>query len=87
MITALLTVGFVCGTGQRHDGALWGFLLFLVIIAGLAFASKGLEALFTPQPPKPGHCPHCQYDLAGLAASVRCPECGVVRDEADCRSN
>lgn len=27
---------------------------------------------------KPGHCPRCGYDRAGLAAGAKCPECGTV---------
>ena len=26
--------------------------------------------------PRPGSCPKCDYDLAGLAAGAACPECG-----------
>jgi len=29
--------------------------------------------------PRPGHCPHCDYDLTGNV-SGRCPECGTPRD-------
>lgn len=25
-----------------------------------------------------GHCPQCGYDRAGLAAEIKCPECGTV---------
>jgi hypothetical protein len=28
--------------------------------------------------PRPGHCPECGYDLAGLATGGVCPECGQI---------
>ena len=27
-----------------------------------------------------GLCPHCTYDLRGMAADTQCPECGRMRD-------
>jgi hypothetical protein len=28
------------------------------------------------EPPRPGRCPGCRYDLRGNADPARCPECG-----------
>ncbi len=68
----------------------WGFVLALAfldladryppawiaaaVIAGLPVVAVVVIAV-AHRTPRPGHCRHCDYDLAGLASGV-CPECG-----------
>ena len=69
----------------------WGFVLLLAfleladsyplawiaaaVIAGLPVVAVLVIAL-RHRKPRPGHCRHCGYNLAGLVSGV-CPECGT----------
>jgi hypothetical protein len=57
-----LPVGFAVDTA--FYGAIWW-----LIVAG-PFMLRRLLRL------RRNHCPHCNYDLSGLAGGVKCPECG-----------
>lgn len=37
---------------------------------------RGAIGMRSYRVPHPGMCPHCGYDLAGLAPGTNCPECG-----------
>lgn len=61
----------------------------LVVVAGVALgvpaAFRWLCAVVADstaklihRPVDPMACPHCRYDLTGLPAGSRCPECGSV---------
>ena len=42
----------------------------------LAIFVPSLIGWVRSRPPRPGHCPHCTYDLTGNESGV-CPECGT----------
>lgn len=50
----------------------WIFTLSLAVTSALALT----PILRACRKPKPGHCPHCNYDLR--ATPTRCPECGAT---------
>ena len=61
----------------------------LVVVAGVALGVPaafrwlcaqvaGVLAELSHRPIDPMVCPHCRYDLTGLPAGSRCPECGFV---------
>jgi len=60
----------------------WFFLEFRGVLIILAFLFATATAvvlalrLRAAKPPTPHECPGCGYDLQGLPASTRCPECG-----------
>jgi hypothetical protein len=60
-------------------GHLWAFGFPLWFPAAVFAAPPGLWLLRRiHRRPRPGHCPHCGYDLRGNVSGV-CPECGEVK--------
>jgi hypothetical protein len=59
------------------DSAIAGCFLFGVVglfgLLGMAFVIDGLWKRYTI---REGVCPNCRYDLTGIIARRRCPECG-----------
>ncbi len=62
------------------------FRLLVQLGLGFYFLFGGkwvIRVLFRGLGGKAGYCPHCDYDVRGLAAN-RCPECGKrIRPEAE----
>lgn len=54
--------------------ALFVDLVFYAFCWGVLFQSMILIRRW--RTPVPGHCPRCNYDLAGIPAPAICPECG-----------
>lgn len=57
----------------RWPGLLLDTLFFAVAWAVLFYLIARFRRWRTPLP---GHCPRCNYDLAGIPAPAVCPECG-----------
>jgi len=63
--------------GETVSWGSWSRTLWIPIwqpFGGFLIAVMMLR-LLTRQPPLPGHCPRCRYDLTDNTSSV-CPECG-----------
>lgn len=60
---------------------MFALVLFFTLAgyAGLLYAFAEIALL--PGGSQPGLCRGCGYELAGLPAGVRCPECGVERPD------
>ena len=56
----------------------WLFVLIAAIPTGFAWRCD-IITFIARRKPKQNACPHCRFDLAGLAPDVRCPECGNLR--------
>lgn len=54
-------------------GALGDVVVFAAFWSVVLWSGSALRRLIRS---KPGHCPRCNYDLSGLAAGTKCPECG-----------
>lgn len=72
------------GPVQHNDATItinlpWFILLTLVSLPWLLHLPFAARRWYRRLQPKPGHCPKCNYDLAGLASSAMCPECGASR--------
>ena len=68
----------VCIAQQAAEGfpwrlpGLWGQFCLVLLVPLL----PTLWLRYRYGLPKPGHCGGCGYDLRGLAAGSKCPECG-----------
>lgn len=75
-----VTCGFVAATGYLFGGAMESVLLFYSLGATAILTARCLR-VFDRAKNQEGHCPHCDYDLAGLSSDI-CPECGGNRHDA-----
>lgn len=76
---------FVGGAMTPPDG---GPLFSMVVAIGvyvLASLVRGIIGLTKGRPRTAGACASCEYDFAGLAPEVVCPECGSARVESEQR--
>lgn len=74
-----ITCMFVATTGYMFMAALEYTLPFFALSATAILTAKCLRSLDRAKN-QSGHCPHCDYDLAGLSSDI-CPECGGNRHD------
>jgi hypothetical protein len=66
---------FVAGVVIMFQGRLYiGVAVVVAAFLMTSVATAGLSGLYPHH--KGQRCPSCGYDLAGLSAQTRCPECG-----------
>ncbi len=63
-----------------ESGSWYHFTSWIVPLWPLvaALGTSAIVLFRLSRPPRPGLCPSCGYDLAGLGKGARCPECGGV---------
>ena len=66
---------------QVPPSQLWSIPLWtLALIAAIPTAIAWHRDRSSARRLKQGHCPHCAFDLTGLAPNTLCPECGKPRN-------
>ena len=70
--------------GEPQSAVHWFCVIYGLRFIPVAFViTLTLGLIFVPQPPDPGYCSKCGYNLRGLT-EARCPECATPFDPKSC---